>query len=232
MLKIYPKEQLGHAKYSWLNTRYHFSFSNYYNPTRMNFGSLRVINDDIIAAKTGFDPHPHDNMEIITYVRKGAITHKDSMGNEGKTNAGDVQVMSAGTGVVHAEYNLEDEDTILYQIWITPKKRDVEPRWEQREFPKDFVDDKLKLIVSGQEDSDGIYIHQDAEIYAGRIKSGNQIKHNLKAPAYILISEGEVTLNDQTLKAGDGAEVFEIDTLNIDSKQDCEILVIEIADAA
>ena len=123
MINLIPYEQLGGADHGWLKAKHHFSFANYQNPHRIRFGPMRVINDDIVAPKTGFDPHPHDNMEIITYVRKGAITHKDDMGNEGRTEAGDVQVMSAGTGVVHSEYNLENEETNLYQIWMFPNKK-------------------------------------------------------------------------------------------------------------
>ena len=123
MITVYPHEQLGGANYGWLNAKHHFSFSHYYNPERMSFGALRVINDDIIKAGTGFDTHPHQNMEIITYVRKGAITHRDNQGNVGRTEAGDMQVMSAGTGITHSEYNLESQDTQLYQIWIEPNKK-------------------------------------------------------------------------------------------------------------
>src|ERR1700742_2117012 len=133
---VIPYEKLGHADHGWLDARHHFSFAHYWNPDRVHFGALRVINDDKVAPGRGFGTHPHDNMEIITYVRQGAITHKDSMGNTGRTGAGDVQVMSAGTGVFHSEHNLESEDTKLYQIWITPNKRGVKPRWEAREFPK------------------------------------------------------------------------------------------------
>ena len=130
MINLIPYEKLGGADHGWLKAKHHFSFASYQDPNRMNFGPMRVINDDIVAAQKGFAPHPHDNMEIITYVRKGAITHKDNMGNEGRTAAGDVQVMSAGTGVTHSEYNLEDEETSLYQIWMFPNKKNVKPRWD------------------------------------------------------------------------------------------------------
>lgn len=129
MIKVIEYNNLGGADHGWLKAKHHFSFASYQDPNRVKFGPMRVVNDDIVAPKKGFDPHPHNNMEIITYVRKGAITHKDDMGNEGRTVAGDVQVMSAGTGVVHSEYNLEDEDTTLYQIWMFPNKKNVKPRW-------------------------------------------------------------------------------------------------------
>src|SRR6185369_4206792 len=135
MITVYPYDQLGHADHGWLDAHHHFSFAHYWNDDRVHFGELRVINDDKVGPKRGFGAHPHDNMEIITYVREGAITHQDNLGNKGRTGAGDVQVMSAGTGVVHSEHNLEDVDTRLYQIWIMPDKENVTPRWEQREFP-------------------------------------------------------------------------------------------------
>ena len=148
MIKIHPYEKLGQHDYGWLKARYHFSFGDYYNPQRMGFGSLRVINDDVVQAGTGFPPHPHNDMEIITYVRRGAITHKDSLGNEGRTEAGDVQVMSAGTGIKHAEYNKEKEDTNLYQIWIEPREEGVAPRWDSAKFPKTPINDALPLPSS------------------------------------------------------------------------------------
>ena len=136
MIEIRPFEGLAHRDHGWLNTRFHFSFADYHDPKRMSWGKIRVWNDDLIAPKSGFPPHPHRDMEIITFVRTGAITHKDSMGNTGRTGAGDVQVMSAGTGVMHAEYNLEDEDTSLFQIWIMPDRAGEAPGWDQREFPR------------------------------------------------------------------------------------------------
>ena len=139
MINIIKYNDLGGADHGWLKAKHHFSFASYQNPERVHFGPMRVINDDVVSPQTGFASHPHDNMEIITYVRKGAITHKDNMGNVGKTEAGDVQVMSAGTGVVHSEYNYENEDTNLYQIWIYPNKKDVKPRWDAKKFPKEEV---------------------------------------------------------------------------------------------
>ena len=136
MIDVRPFGTLGGANHGWLNARHHFSFAGYHDPARMNWGALRVWNDDEIAAGTGFQPHPHRDMEIITYVREGAITHKDSMGNEGRTEAGDVQIMSAGTGVVHSEYNLEPETTTLFQIWIIPDRRGAKPHWGAKSFPK------------------------------------------------------------------------------------------------
>ncbi len=231
MIKVYPYEKLGHADHGWLNARHHFSFARYYNPARTEFGVLRVINDDIIAGGKGFGTHPHDNMEIITYVRSGAISHKDSEGNEGKTKAGDVQVMSAGTGIFHSEYNGEQEATTLYQIWIEPNRQNVEPRWDARQFPKEIVKDALPVLVSGQEEhkgEDALFIHQDAAIYGGRVKAGTVITQALKHQGYILASEGEITVNGAAMKRGDGAEITDDNIMTIIANTDAEVLVIDV----
>lgn len=231
MITIYPYENLGHADHGWLNARHHFSFASYRDRSRMGFGALRVINDDLIAAGRGFGAHPHDNMEIITYVRSGAISHKDSMGNIGKTEAGDVQVMSAGKGVFHGEFNEESVETTLYQIWIIPNERDVEPRWEARKFPKAPVENTLPVLVSGQPEhqgTDALFIHQDAAIYGGNLKKGTVLKHFIKHQAYVLASEGEFSINGKVLSKGDGAEVTGEEVLTITALTDAEIVVIDV----
>lgn len=231
MITVYPYEKLGHADHGWLDARHHFSFARYWNPDRVEFGALRVVNDDRIEAGKGFGAHPHDNMEIITYVRKGAITHRDSMNNEGRTAAGDVQVMSAGKGVFHSEYNSEPEDTTLYQIWIEPNQRDVTPRWDQREFPKEPVKDSLPVLVSGQpehNDTEALVIHQDAAIYGGTLAKGTRIAQGIKHQAYVLVSVGKITLNGQRMKQGDGAEVVHEKTLQMTADTDAEVLVIDV----
>lgn len=235
-LQKYPYTQLGHADHGWLDARHHFSFARYWNPERTHFGSLRVINDDKIKAGAGFPPHGHDNMEIITYVRSGAITHRDSLGNEGRTGAGDVQVMSAGRGVTHSEYNLEDIDTTLYQIWISPNQENVAPRWDTKAFPEKNVTDQLSLLVSGQPEHEGqgaLFIHQDAAIYGGRMKAGTRIVQHIKHHAYILASYGEIDISiaDQTsvsLSRGDGLEISDAPSCVITSRTDAEILVIDV----
>lgn len=232
MIKIQRYEDLGRNTIGWLDARYHFSFARYYNPERMGMGNLLVINDDIIKAKGGFDTHPHDNMEIITYVRKGAITHKDSEGNKGRTAAGEVQVMSAGSGIAHSEHNNEDEDTVLYQIWIRPHTQNVKPRWEAAAFPSDYCHDDLRLLVSGRKEDEGkgaIYINQNAAIYGGRLKAGSEILHVLHDNAYMLVSEGEIEVEGQILHAGDGAEIKKVTSLPIKAKTDCEIVLIDVA---
>lgn len=226
MINVIRYEDLGIADHGWLKARHHFSFARYYDPQRMGFGTLRVVNDDIVRAGAGFDMHPHDNMEIITYVRKGAITHRDSQGNKGRTEAGNVQVMSAGTGVFHSEFNLESEDTKLYQIWILPNKQDIEPSWDAHEFPKG-VKNELTLLVSG-DGTAPLNIQQDARIYAGRLEAKAHLEHAIKHQAYVLVSEGEITLNGETLKAGDAAEVTKTPTLNMTALTEAEVLVLDV----
>ncbi|MBL0319290.1 MAG: pirin family protein [Alphaproteobacteria bacterium] len=231
MIHLYPYETLGHADHGWLNARHHFSFARYWNPKRLEFGALRVVNDDRIAAGKGFGAHPHNNMEIITYVKKGAISHKDSMKNEGRTKAGDVQVMSAGTGVFHSEYNAEPEDTTLYQIWIEPNEKNVAPRWKAKEFPKEPVTDKLAVLVSGQAQHAGknaLFIHQDAAIYGGTLTKGTVITQPIKHQAYILASVGNFTINGMQMQQGDGAEVTGESIITIAATSDAEVLVIDV----
>jgi len=227
MIEIQLYDQLGHADHDWLNARHHFSFANYHNPQRMGFGVLRVINDDVIQAGSGFGTHPHRNMEIITYVRKGAITHKDSQGNEGRTEAGDVQVMSAGKGIFHSEYNLEDEDTTLYQIWIEPNQSQVEPRWGSHSFPQEIVRDELTLLVSGDETAP-LFIHQDAKIYAGTLTENTSINQIIKHQAYILVSKGEIEVDGHSAQQGDGIQVTDQSSVNIKANVNAEILLLDV----
>lgn len=230
MIKVYKFQKLGHFDHGWLDTRHHFSFASYWDPTRVGFGALLVINDDKISPNKGFGEHGHKNMEIITYVRQGAITHKDSLGNLGKTMAGDVQVMSAGSGVVHAEYNLEQEDTLLYQIWIKPNVQDVAPRWDAKVFPK-LHKSKLTVLVSGQpehEHLDALKIYQDAAIYCGTFSAGMTTVQPIKHQAYILASKGDLSVNGVSLSQADGAEVTQEKVLSITAKTDCEVLVIDV----
>lgn len=226
MITIHPYSNLGHANHGWLEARHHFSFGNYYNPKRLNFGTLRVINDDIIQAGKGFAKHPHDNMEIITYVRSGAITHEDSNGNKGRTEAGDVQVMSAGSGIYHSEHNREHEETTLFQIWIEPNAANVKPTWDSHEFPQQSSE-HLQLLVSG-DGSAPLHIHQDAFIYAGKLKSGSVLKQTIKHQAYVLVSSGEITIDDVILKKGDGAEIVNQKTVNISTDSDADILLLDV----
>jgi len=227
MITHHKFENLGGANHGWLNAKHHFSFANYYDPQKLCHGELMVINDDKIAANTGFDTHPHQNMEIITYVRKGAITHKDNKGNQGRTTAGNVQVMSAGTGIYHSEFNLENEETNIYQIWIKPKINGVEPNWNMAEFPKQPVTDSLQLLVSGEETSPR-NINQDARIYAGRMNKSTKITHNVIGKAYVLISEGNIEVNGNKAQKGDGLSISDETSLDLEALNDAEVLIIEV----
>lgn len=224
-------EELGGADHGWLKAKHHFSFASYYDPKHMGFGNLRVINDDRVQAGKGFAPHPHRDMEIITYVRQGAIRHKDSMGNEGVTGAGDVQVMSAGTGVTHSEYADGADNTVLYQIWIEPREKNVAPRWKAAEFPKAPVTDALPLLVSGRPEHAGkgaLFIHQYASIYGGKMSAGTKISQPVSKKAYLLVSAGEVAVDGERLFAGDGAQIENKSILHLESRSDSEVLVIDL----
>lgn len=227
MIRHYPYKTLGGANHGWLNAKHHFSFASYQDPKKMSFGELLVINDDVIQPHTGFDTHPHRDMEIITYVRRGAISHKDSRGNKGRTTAGNVQVMSAGTGISHSEFNLEDEETNIFQIWIMPKSKGIEPRWDAAEFPKTPSADSLPLLVSG-DGSAPLSIHQDARIYAGTLASDSTLTHAITGQAYILISEGEVEIDGTQAGRGDGFAVSGQKAVTIKAATDSEVLVIEV----
>ena len=231
MINIIKYNDLGGADHGWLKAKHHFSFASYQNPERVHFGPMRVINDDVVSPQTGFASHPHDNMEIITYVRKGAITHKDNMGNVGKTEAGDVQVMSAGTGVVHSEYNYESGDTNLYQIWIFPNKKDVKPRWDAKKFPKEPVKGQLKPLVTGFENNDDqtLKIYQDIEILAGNINQGDFVDQVVnRNQAYVLCSKGKIKINGKEIVKGDGAEITDEKNVKIEALEDAEVLFIDL----
>ena len=227
MITHHKFENLGGADHGWLNAKHHFSFADYYNQSRVAFGKLRVINDDIIKSERGFGMHPHRNMEIITYVRTGAITHTDNQGNKGITKAGNVQVMSAGSGIIHSEFNYEKEDTSLYQIWIDSNKMGIEPRWNSAEFPKIYTKNKLKLLVSGDKKAP-LFIYQDAFIYAGLLKADIEIKHKIHNQIYVLASKGEFKVNDKVLRQGDGAEVTNLSEVKITALTEVEILIIDV----
>lgn len=229
MYHHYPYSQLGRAQFDWLDARHHFSFGQYVNPQKPHFGDLVVINDDIIQPQTGFAPHGHRDMEIITYVRRGAISHEDSQGNKGRTVAGDVQVMSAGTGIQHSEYNLEDEETNLFQIWITPDAGGLAPRWDSAEFPRRAIENELPLLVSGDGQAPLHINNKAAKIYAGEMRDGQSLTHQISGKAYILVSEGALTIGGIDAVRGDGVTVEGKDSVDLTAKGDSEVLVIEVA---
>jgi redox-sensitive bicupin YhaK (pirin superfamily) len=232
MMNVYAYEKLGQGHGAdWLKSHFHFSFADYHDPKRVHFNQLRVINDDTVKAGFGFGMHPHQDMEIITYVRSGAIAHRDSLGNEGLTKAGDVQVMSAGTGITHSEFSPEgEEDATLFQIWIFPNKKGVKPRWEQGEFPKGFAGNELPLLVSGREQDKGkgaLYINSDAAIYGGKLQKGAKLSQPVERGVYAVMSKGKVTINGVPMKQGDGAEITNENRLDIEAQEDSELLLID-----
>ncbi|WP_298094731.1 pirin family protein [Brevundimonas sp.] len=229
MIDVRPFNTLGGANHGWLNAKHHFSFANYYDPARMSWGRLRVWNDDEIAAKSGFPPHPHADMEIITYVRTGAITHEDSMGNKGRTGAGDVQVMSAGTGVRHSEFNLENEMTTLFQIWIEADKRGATPSWGAREFPKSDRSGKFSVLASGDPGDDALTINADARVLGATLKAGERLTYALAEGrrAYLVPAVGAVDVNGTALNARDGAAIKDEAEITITAKDDAELVMVD-----
>ena len=229
MIDVRRFDSLGGADHGWLKARHHFSFANYYDPRRMGWGRLRVWNDDEIAAKSGFPPHPHADMEIITYVRTGAITHEDSMGNRGRTAAGDVQVMSAGTGVRHSEFNLEDETTTLFQIWIETDRPGAKPSWGQREFPKSDRSGRFTVMASGDPGDGALAINADAKVLGATLKAGESLSYDLGAGrrAYLVPAVGEVEVNGETLNARDAAAIVDEKTVTITARADAELVMVD-----
>ena len=228
MIDIRPFASLGHADHGWLDARHHFSFANYHDPARMGWGKIRVWNDDRIAARSGFPPHPHRDMEIVTYVRTGAITHQDSLGNKGRTGAGDVQVMSAGTGVTHAEFNLEDEETTLFQIWIETDRPGAAPSWGAKPFPKDARDGRFQLLASGDPDDGVLSIHADARILGATVKAGQAIELEASPERHLyLVPSGQVTVNGVLAQARDGVAVTGENKLRIHAEEDAELVLVD-----
>ncbi len=235
MIDVRPFDRLGGADHGWLKARHHFSFASYQDPDRMNWGRLRVWNDDEIAPGKGFDPHPHRDMEIITYVREGAITHRDSMGNEGRTVAGDVQVMSAGTGVVHAEYNMEAVKTTLFQIWIMPDRRGVQPSWGTKSFPRAAREAGFEVLASGRAGDAGsgaLKLNADAAVMAATLKAGQSLRLPLAAGriAYLVAASGAVAVNGATLGPRDGAAIKAEAEIVVTAERDAELVLVEAAE--
>ena len=230
MIDIRPFATLGHADHGWLNARHHFSFADYHAPERMGWGAIRVWNDDEIAARSGFPPHPHADMEIITYVRQGAITHQDSMGNKGRTAAGDVQVMSAGTGVRHAEYNLEDEATTLFQIWVHTDKSGAEPSWGARQFPKESRAGAFATLASGFAGDEGaLPINAAARVMGAALKAGESASLAVD-PArhvYLVPVNGAIEVNGVRADARDGVAVTGEQRLEIRAVDDTEVVLVD-----
>ena len=230
MIDIRPFRSLGHANHGWLDARHHYSFANYYEPARMGWGAIRVWNDDEIAARSGFPPHPHRDMEIVTYVRRGAITHQDSMGNKGRTGAGDVQVMSAGTGVQHAEYNLEDETTTLFQIWVETDRPGAKPSWGAKAFPKGERAGSFVTLASGfEEDAEALRINAAARVQGATLAAGEtaQLQLDPERHVYLVPVNGAVDVNGVRAEARDGVAITGEAAVTIRAVDDTEIVLVD-----
>ena len=228
MIDIRKFDSLGHADHGWLDARHHFSFANYHDPKRMGWGRIRVWNDDKIAAKSGFPPHPHRDMEIITYVRTGAITHQDSMGNKGRTGAGDVQVMSAGTGVTHAEFNLEDEDSTLFQIWIETDKPNSQPSWGAMPFPKESREGQFQLLASGNGDEGVLHINSDARIFGATLKAGETLEYISDPSRHLyLVPSAKVEVNGTPAEKRDGVAITGESAVTVKAEEDTELVLVD-----
>lgn len=231
MIDIRPRAELGSAQLGWLDTRHHFSFADYHDPARMHWGHLRVWNDDSIAPHSGFPTHTHRDMEIITYVRKGAITHEDSLGNRGRTVAGDVQVMSAGTGIAHSEYNLEGETTDLFQIWIYPDETGLPPAWGTRPFPAGARAGSFVTLASGMTgDDDALRIRADARLVAATLSAGQVAEYKIgpDRKVYLVPASGRIEIGELIAGAGDGVAVRDETRLNIKALEDSEVVMVDV----
>jgi len=232
MINIRKSDERGHANHGWLDTRFTFSFADYYDPKHVQFRTLRVMNDDRVAGGGGFPTHPHRDMEIVTYVLEGALAHKDSMGNGSTIRPGDVQYMSAGTGVAHSEFNASQTEPVhLYQIWMFPDKTGHKPTYDQKNFSEHEKRGKLRLLVSPDGRDGSVQIRQDNELYATVLGSGESVKHELKPErhAYVQVARGSVTLNGKTLEVGDGAAISNEKSLELTGVKEAEVLVFDLA---
>lgn len=228
----YPENQRGHANHGWLDAHHTFSFASWYNPERTNFGVLRVLNDDRVAPGMGFGQHPHDNMEIITIPLSGAIRHKDTMGNQAIVQAGEIQVMSAGTGIQHSETNPnDDQDLTLFQIWLFPDKRNHTPRYDQRKLNEEAMHNQFAQILSPNEEDDNVWIHQNAWFNMGKFTEDKTVEYTLNDPAnglFVMQVEGSSTVAGTVLNRRDGIGIVEAEKVSFDVKKDATLLLMEV----
>ena len=229
---FHKASERGHADHGWLNAHHSFSFASYYNPEKMHFGLLRVLNDDIVAPGMGFGTHPHDNMEIVTIPLKGTLEHKDSMGNTGVIRPHEIQAMSAGSGITHSEYNhSKTEEINLLQIWVFPKEHNIKPRYDQLVFTDESKNGKFKTIVAPVKSGDVMWINQDAYFSLGKFKAGSSVNYKIQNKgngAYVFIIEGEIKIENNTLEKRDALGIWETDNFKIDITKDAEVLVIDV----
>ena len=231
MIDIRKSEERGHADHGWLNTHFTFSFADYYDPKHMHFRTLRVMNDDRVAGGGGFPTHPHRDMEIVTYVLEGALEHRDSMGNGSVIKPGDVQYMSAGTGVAHSEFNASKTEPVhLYQIWMFPEKQGLKPAYDQKNFSEADKRGKLRLVVSPDGRDSSVKIRQDNELYVTVLGAGEKVKHELgpERHAYVQVARGSVKLNGTPLDIGDGAAISEEKAVELTGVKDAEVLLFDL----
>ncbi len=233
MIEVRPFDSLGKADHGWLQANFHFSFADYFDQRRMHWGKLRVWNDDVIAPKSGFPPHPHADMEIITYVLEGAISHRDSLGNEGRTVAGDVQVMTAGTGITHAEYNLEDEALHSFQLWILSDRKGHAPEWGTKPFPKEAREGNFLVLASGWSDDiagGALPIHADARVLGASVRAGEKLTYGLGGrKGYLVSAKGALEIDGVMMNERDGAAIADLYILTIKAVTDVEIVMVDSA---
>jgi hypothetical protein len=229
---VHKAESRGHANHGWLNSWHSFSFASYHNPERMNFGALRVLNDDTVAAGQGFGTHPHQNMEIVSIPLEGDLKHMDSMGNVAVIREGDIQVLSAGTGISHSEYNRnQDQEVKFLQIWIFPKKKGVNPRYDQTSIRELAKKNEFYQILSPDAGDQGVWIHQDAWFHVGELEMGQKATYRLKKEAnglYLFVLQGQVSVNDHILDERDGLGIWEISELEVTSNGETKVLLMEV----
>lgn len=229
---LHPASDRGSADYGWLKPNYYFSFSQYYNPEKVHFGLLRVLNDDFIAGGGAFPTHPHDNMEIVTIPLSGGVYHKDSTGGEGVIRSGEVQIMSAGSGVRHSEANVSATDPLtLFQIWVFPKIRNIEPRYDQRAFDITERVNRWQIVVSPREEDKALWINQDARFAMAKLEAGQQLTYNNAFPGngvFLVNIKGKISVNGQALGNRDALAISGTDSFNVEAAEDTEILAIEV----
>ena len=231
MIQIRQANERGYTNHGWLESRHTFSFANYYAPAHMGFSHLRVINDDKVAPGAGFPTHGHRNMEIISYVLEGALEHKDNMGNGSIIRPGELQRMSAGTGITHSEYNASDTESVRFlQIWIIPSKRGISPGYEQQQFADSEVHGKLRLVASADGRDGSVFIHQDTTVYASKLTKGEVVEHVIAngRKAWVQVATGNVTVNGHSLSQGDGAAISQENSITLTTEQEAEVLVFDL----
>jgi redox-sensitive bicupin YhaK (pirin superfamily) len=232
MLTLRKSDERGHADHGWLDTRHSFSFASYYDAEHMGFRTLRVINQDTVQGGAGFPTHPHANMEIISYVVSGELAHRDSMGNVETIKAGEFQVMTAGTGITHSEFNSSESEPVHFlQIWITPAQNNLSPRYEQRQFSREEKINQLRLVATNTKDDDSLLINQDVRLYLSRLEPGNNLEHTFAEgrAGWLQLISGSVIVNNQTIKPGDGLAIEEVRNLSIEAETESEFLFFDLA---